>query len=204
VITFKCPTCSHSMTVSNDYSGKAGKCKKCSTKIKVPELAIPEIKPEPVKAAEPVTPQVIYLQAPAYNTPRLMVLGLSCVGMIATFLPWASAPIVGSISGTGQDGFGDGWVSFVLFLLCAVFSVSGGLTYRMTEVSKFLIIICSFLVIGLFAWKYLNLVHAINSAGGGSVLRLTMQIGAGLYLVGVAGMLNIVALMIFNSESKVK
>ena len=48
------------------------------------------------------------------NKQRLAILITAAVGALSTFMPWAKAPIVGSVPGTEiEDGLG--WISFGLF-----------------------------------------------------------------------------------------
>jgi len=51
---------------------------------------------------------------------RLWIGIISGLGMLGTFMPWVSMPIIGSINGTG----GDGWFSFAGFALAMLVGLS--------------------------------------------------------------------------------
>ena len=53
------------------------------------------------------------------NKQRLAILITAAVGALSTFMPWAKAPIVGSIPGTDFED-GQGWISFGLFGIAIV------------------------------------------------------------------------------------
>jgi hypothetical protein len=52
---------------------------------------------------------------------RFVVAVAASAGMLATFLPWVHAPIVGTIMGTA----GDGWITLALFIPAAVLALRG-------------------------------------------------------------------------------
>lgn len=208
MIIFDCPSCSHLMIVKEEYAGKTGKCKHCGQRITVPVQAIdtrqaPAYTPGPADL-EPSPPNLlhVYVRAPRINAARRFVMIISGVGMISTFLPWSTIPIIASINGTGTDAAGDGWLSFVLFLFCVLFTISGETTQKMSETSKFFIIVLSAAAIGLFCWKCSSIRDAMDTGYREYTLARVVQFGIGLYLVGVCGLLNVITLMILDGESK--
>ena len=42
---------------------------------------------------------------------RLVIAVVAVIGMLATFMPWVSVPIAGTINGTKSDG----WITLALF-----------------------------------------------------------------------------------------
>ena len=47
------------------------------------------------------------------NKQRIGILIAAGLGMLATFMPWLKAPVVGTIN--GAEWKGDGWITFFLF-----------------------------------------------------------------------------------------
>ena len=79
--------------------------------------------PPPVPSSPPSLPS----DAPAtsliagLHRQRFAIAVAAGVGMLATFLPWVHAPIVGSVSGTA----GDGWITLALFIPAMVLALRG-------------------------------------------------------------------------------
>jgi peptidoglycan/LPS O-acetylase OafA/YrhL len=119
---------------------------------------------------------------------RLIVLGLALLGVIGSFLPWASTPF-GSVSGT--DG-SDGYITIILFIIPAVFSLIGN---REESMKNWMGIVGA--VFGLLG----SLVGYINYSNvSGNPMGGFIKIGIGLYLILAAGVL--LAILIFVMKGK--
>lgn len=101
-----------------------------AAKVKGLFLATNTIGPPPLPAASTgslTTTQndpLSILRAPVIaglHRQRFAICVLAGIGMLATFMPWIHAPIVGSISGTA----GDGWITLVLFTPAMVLAIRG-------------------------------------------------------------------------------
>jgi hypothetical protein len=130
------------------------------------------------------------------NNQRLAILITSGLGALATFMPWAKAPIIGSVSGSQSEL---GWVSFCLFIVSLVLSllndknkpISGGILYG--------IIIPSLSASILGIWKIIEFNSKISEAtdkvkgtfleGMGKLAEASFSIEFGLYLVVLTGIL---------------
>lgn len=119
---------------------------------------------------------------------RLAILITSGIGILATFLPWIQAPIVGAINGTK----GDGWITCALFTVTLIATLVGNRKKNLKEISLLLVIIPS-IVAGIIGfWKVVD----FNSAMSGmednpfaEALGSAVSIGIGLYLVIISGFL---------------
>jgi hypothetical protein len=58
------------------------------------------------------------------NKQRLIIAALAIIGMICTFLPWATVDILGA-SKTVKGTEGDGWITFVIFIIPLIFAFLG-------------------------------------------------------------------------------
>ena len=149
--------------------------------------------PPSLSAAESATPGL--------HKQRIILACIAGLGMLATFLPWVRAPIIGAVDGTA----GDGWITFVLFglSLCLVFTgKTHELLYGGGQVGA---AICTALGVLLGIWKLLDL-NAMKSdmARQGSLataLAGSVQIGFGIYLVVLAGIAFWVVCFMFPNNS---
>lgn len=124
MIHWTCPSCSEPLEAPDALCGDAIECPVCMASVLVPvpmvapavtsvfdiELGAPQrqalSRPQPSMRPHPVM-----LHPPCH--PRRLIIAIAAgIGMSATFMPWIRAPIIGSVSGVG----GDGWFTFAAFL----------------------------------------------------------------------------------------
>ena len=122
------------------------------------------------------------------NKQRLAILITSCIGIIATFLPWVQLPIVGAINGTE----GDGWITCVFFDIALAKNLLGNREKKLIGIEQIVETIASLIAGIIGIWKIVD----FNSAMSGmednplaEALSSTVSIGIGLYLVIIAGLL---------------
>lgn len=110
---------------------------------------------------------------------RIALLIAALAGMICTFLPWASVPLLGSIYGTR----GDGWISFVVCAGALLVSLVGDRASKISTAGLVLSAICGVAaaLVGLADLINLNNRLADNPFGD------AVSVGPGLYLLIVAG-----------------
>ena len=119
---------------------------------------------------------------------RLYVLIAAAAGMLGTFLPWVSAPIIGGISGTA----GDGWFTFILFGVAVFVALQGDRTKNLDQ-KQFLAVCVTSGLAALFAlWKIINFNNSMGQLAGrdgmfSGMFTSTVSIGVGLYLIVLAG-----------------
>lgn len=56
-----------------------------------------------------------------FHLQRIAIIAAASLGILATFLPWVSAPIIGTVYGTA----GDGWITLCLFVPAVVLAFQG-------------------------------------------------------------------------------
>lgn len=118
---------------------------------------------------------------------KLAVIGLSALGIVGTFLPWATVDIgsFGSTSANGTDGGGDGYITLIFFGINIIIAVLGGLKENFTLKSLIGVSVVSSLcsIIGIY-----DLSNFKNNAASSMA-----SIGIGLYLIIFMGIAVIVA-----------
>src|SRR5262245_51919104 len=101
-------------------------------------------------------------------------------GMLSTFLPWVSLPLVGSIAGTK----GDGWFSFGFCVVALLAALGGDRSCAMGAGSALLAMVMGALSAALGVWKIVDLHSAISDD---NPFARAASIGPGLYLLVIAG-----------------
>src|SRR5688572_4929719 len=110
---------------------------------------------------------------------RIGVLVAAALGMIATFLPWLHAPIVGTVAGT----VGDGWVSFALFAIALILAILGNRSLSMSSGNRMGAVVLGLLAAVYGIWKYMSfndLSSEIGSSPGTDEILSTMSVGIGV------------------------
>ena len=118
-----------------------------------------------------------------------LIVGVAAVfGMLATFLPWVHAPIVGSVSGTAGP---DGWLSLLLFIPALSQSLSGSkaepflLRARLTaSLPAFFAALLGIYKIIEFNSKFADVPRDNPFA---QAMMASVQIGIGIYILVGAG-----------------
>lgn len=122
------------------------------------------------------------------NSGRLIVAIAAAAGMLATFLPWIHAPIVGAIYGTK----GDGWITFVLFAITLAVAIAKDRNQPFSPPTRILVAVPAAAAAGVGVWKMIELNNQLSSLGDNPLAKAisqTVGIGAGLYVVLAAGIL---------------
>lgn len=134
---------------------------------------------------------------------RKVVIGASAVGMLCTFLPWANAPLVGSVSGTE----GDGWITFFVFLVPIVLALRGNRLLPMGPRAKLASVAAAVVAGAIGIWKILD----INSVKGelddnafGALFSSSVSVGFGLYLLVLAAIAVAVGAWFIKDNAVVK
>jgi hypothetical protein len=131
---------------------------------------------------------------------RLAIVIAAAVGMLGTFLPWVSVPFLGSISGAR----GDGWISFVLFLVALLMALLGNKQSIMKGIQFVVAIVFGALAAALGVWKILDINSAMGETTAENPLSQSLgsivSIGIGLYVIVVAGIAIILLGFILQKE----
>lgn len=133
------------------------------------------------------------------STQRKVVAGGSAAGMLATFLPWVNAPIVGSVSGTE----GDGWITLLIFVVPLVLALRGDkltfLTKRDSYIAAAAAVVAG--LIGLYKIMDVNKAKdSLNGEGFGFFVSNSISVGFGLYLLVLAAIVVAAAALFMKDE----
>ena len=140
-----------------------------------------------------------------FHTQRVVIAGVALLGIIATFLPWAHLPLVGAIYGTK----GDGWITFVCFLVSLVCIFVGNKNIPIAGWQKILVPVAGVVaaLVGISKPIYL----AIKSAEmaeenplAGAMMANAVQIGLGVYLVIAAGIATVAVTFLLSRNIRFK
>lgn len=127
---------------------------------------------------------------------RILVIVFSCLGALATFLPWfVMSSIIGSHTEDGTKY--NGMITFILFLACVVISLFSDIKRPVPQQFFWGIIIASILagIVGA-----LGLLNADNNSNNllGVVLKSYVEIGTGFYLLMICSFSIPVVLYLFR------
>ena len=152
-------------------------------------------------------PQALAPPATGLSSQRIATIIVGTAGMLGTFLPWLTMPIVGAVYGTS----GDGWFSFGGFAAIVLLAVLGDRPKPMSLLSKSLAELLALGCAVLVGWKIYQFQIAVQEmsdrAGSNKLARrmaeamtANAQVGPGLFLVGAAAVLLIVLLPILGRK----
>lgn len=111
---------------------------------------------------------------------KFIILGASVLGLLSSFLPWASVEFMGmSKSVSGMDG-GDGVISILLFLVIGILSLTGNFANMITKIVISICALCSVLL-GFYEISNLSNLQGLVSTGFGLYLLILM----GVVVIGV-------------------
>lgn len=121
------------------------------------------------------------------NKQRLSILIVAGLGVLATFMPWVKAPIIGSISGTK----GDGWVTFFLFAVPLVLSLIKDRSKAIKGLQLYGAVVPGVLAAIIGIWKVIDFNAAMSEMDDNpfaELLAAGVSVEYGLYLVILAGL----------------
>ena len=114
---------------------------------------------------------------------RIIIIVIAALGMLATFMPWIKAPIIGSVDGTD----GDGWITLALFAVALAISLLGDRTQKIKTKKLYIASLAGIIAAGIGILDITNVKSSmddINSIFSGT---LNISVGYGLYLIVLAG-----------------
>lgn len=122
-----------------------------------------------------------------WNKQRLALIGVSALGMLCTFLPWISVPLVGSINGTK----GDGWFTFLFFGVSLALSFLGEKSEEIEGTKFWASSLFALLSGGLAIYKIIDFNSKMSDLSENpfaQALSATVSVEFGLYLLALAGL----------------
>jgi hypothetical protein len=141
------------------------------------------------------------------NPQRLAVAIAAAVGGIATFLPWATVPIMGTVDGT----VGDGWITLGLFAGVAAAAFLGERSQQMTGWAQLGGGVMSTIAGGIGVAKILHFRQLIQSMKGDAapdsleeamkgLMANATRLGPGLYVLVAASVAAVIAIVLLRSK----
>jgi hypothetical protein len=115
---------------------------------------------------------------------RIIVIVIAALGMLATFMPWVKAPIIGSVDGTD----GDGWITLVLFAVALVMGLLGDRTQKIETKKMYIASIATAIAALVGIWDIIDAKSTIKDISGIFSESLNISVGYGLYLIVLAGL----------------
>lgn len=123
------------------------------------------------------------------------------LGAISPFLPWVTAPIIGSVIGVNGRTSMYGWIVLAAYLAAIIGAISGDWRRPVGNGNGMTSIACALGASGVAGWTIYD-IHQMLSAqetdglvGG---LAQSVQIGPGLYLAVGAGLLTVALTVILS------
>lgn len=137
------------------------------------------------------------------NSQKLTVLIIAAIGMLATFMPWVNAPIIGSIDGTK----GDGWITMALFAIPAILCLLNDKTEPLIGPKRYLAVIPALIIAVIAIWKIIDFRSGMETLDQNNpfaeMVGASVSIGFGLYLLVLAAIaLPIAAFVVKDKRSK--
>ena len=114
---------------------------------------------------------------------RIIIIVIAALGILATFMPWVKAPIIGSVNGTD----GDGWITLVLFAVALVISLLGDRTQKIETKKMYIASLVSIIAAVVGILDIIDIKSSMEDIGGIFSGELNISVGYGLYLIVLAG-----------------
>ena len=142
-----------------------------------------------------------------FHIQRAALGGSSILGALATFMPWVSVPIIGTIYGTA----GDGWITLALFIPALVFSWLGDRLKPIDGWHTFAAAVPPGIAGLIGVWKIVGFnmhisqmrTEALGNPFGAVLVNaaaVTMQTRIGLYVLVVAGIASAAAVFLLKNK----
>lgn len=135
------------------------------------------------------------------HTQRIVVLICGVLGALVTFLPWATVPIIGTISGT----VGDGWITLALFLPAVGLVLAGDRARPLAGGARLGAVIPAALASALGVWKIIDFNSAMQAPEDNpfaEALSAGVSVGAGLYLVALMGVAIAISSFVLGADTR--
>lgn len=133
---------------------------------------------------------------------RVTLAACAAAGMVATFLPWIQAPLIGGVPGSR----GDGWFTFVGFAIILAVATSPNPRAPLRRGRR---VVCSLFGAGcaaLAVWKVLQLMDLVATqeleGGLAASFANSTSVGAGLWLVLICGVVATAAALVLRDGAR--
>ena len=171
-----------------------------------PQAASPPPPPPPEPpVARPAAPPAA--PATGLHPQRLAVAIAAAVGGIATFLPWATVPIMGTVDGT----VGDGWITLGLFAGVVAAALLGQRSQQMAGLAQLGGGVLSTVAGGIGVAKIMHFRQMIEGLKGDAapgslegamkgLMANATRLGPGLYVLVIASVAAVIAIVALRSK----
>jgi len=145
--------------------------------------------------------QVPSIEQSRPNLARLIIGGVCVLGMLATFLPWVQAPIVGSLSGAR----GDGWFNFAGFGLALLVAMMPRPSAALAAGRRVVIglLACGCVALAVSKIVAISDMRAEHEADGGLAAAFSAgtSVGNGVWLAIFTGIATVVLCLVLRDRN---
>lgn len=124
---------------------------------------------------------------PNVTVSRIVLASVAAVGMLATFLPWVHAPLMGAMPGSR----GDGWFSFAAFAVVLALALLPSPRTAFGRAGRAAAVVLGAVALGLGVWKLVDLAQlrseGVAEGGFAASFSRSTSAGIGIYLVIACG-----------------
>lgn len=120
------------------------------------------------------------------HTQRAAVIVCASLGALGTFLPWATIPLLGTVSGT----YADGWFTLFLFVPAIALGLFGPKFLPLVGGRRIGAVVPSLLASAVAVWRIVDFRAAMQPPDDNpfaTALATGFSVGAGLYLIALMG-----------------
>lgn len=120
------------------------------------------------------------------NKQRIAIIIIAALGAIATFMPWSTLPVLGSMHGTDTKL---GWFSLFFFTVPIILGIVGNKKNELKKRSLYSITVLSILAVAVCVFQ-IYIYKSLGSHAQGpldAVFASNLSIGFGLYIAILAG-----------------
>lgn len=131
--------------------------------------------PPPVAQAPPVVNRI--------HPALVLVLGGAAALAVGSFMPWieATAPLVGSLSRSGTDGAGDGWVLVIIAIITVVLAWPFVNGRRLKAGVAIWVAVLGLIAVVVTVWDLIDVLDRVDDIQSDNFA--VASVGTGLYLV---------------------
>jgi hypothetical protein len=130
-----------------------------------------------------------FYATPGFHRQRIAIAAASAIGAIATFLPWAYVPILGSVLGSASP---EGWISLILFAPSFIVAFAGNSRVPLSGPVRVISTVTAGLASACGIWTIADFeMQARNPAESDSLktaFMMVSQMGPGVYLCIACGL----------------
>ncbi|MBN2571990.1 MAG: hypothetical protein JXA68_07670 [Ignavibacteriales bacterium] len=125
------------------------------------------------------------------NKQKLVIIIIAALGVVSTFLPWATVKLYASISINGTNG-GDGWITLGLFAIAGTLSLIGDRKRPLNGTYKIITMVAGLVAAVVGILNIVNMRSKLSEISNqnffGDQLKDMVSTGFGLWLIVICGL----------------